>query len=741
MLKSQGISIDHSILKPLPNKSHAPKQNLCFKGGYLEISIGKRDEREREPRERNPGYQWQIVTKKKPRNKPGQALRTCFVNFLPLQISNTEIARIFKVHGRIDHVYIPMINNQKNHKSAFVQFMHPQSLITATRDENGRRIDSHRITVHPAKYDKNLPHLHHHPASYLPPPPKITSKKPNSTHQNNSLRDFRSYKEVASPSPKNRPPVPSKPQINPGIPTSHTFPFENHPSPPLENLTSPNLSSLRIMSSRVLGEDTETIRQSLGSIEIEGDYVAAIKGKRCDDQEEMLKRSAIAISLGSQSSSMIMDNIIAQGVNCFSIKPMGGMMHLIVFDSFEDKKSIMESKWLEQWFITVRNVNDHSATLWRETWLKIYGMPITAWGYENFYNVGCIFGRVISVNYKEFDCAYVLVITDCLFEINGKIAMEIDKSEFPIFVSENKGQWELPKSCNPPIIKPAIVKIPSDNDDDMNHPLTAKDDDELRIQKVSRGDGEHLIPNNDSSRVLSQNNIEQPTTPPFHKSSPSQKTTFHPPDTSNNYCRSLSNTPNTPPTHPITLYNMMGLDNQPPKFQPSNKKDGPQKILFPKSPVSKQAQYLLPVSPNPKPTPCSSQVKNTFPIYNKFGALSRKPKTASSSSVTMDSSTCSGPIFPPGFEDNIPPPIKLAQLRKRKKKLEKKRKHRITSSSGLKIVPSVNQVCNMGSVMVEDIIKMADLLGLSFNGPTDELRHRIQLILKGQEKDWAAHQL
>ena len=152
----------------------------------------------------------------------------------------------------------------------------------------------------------------------------------------------------------------------------------------------------------------------------------------------MLKRSAIAIKEASQSSESIMDQILSEGVNCLKIKAMGGLQHLIIFDTIEDKKSMIESKWLERWFISIRNVNSQSASLWRESWLNIYGVPLIAWGHKKNYDIGCIFGRVISVNYKNYDSTQVLVYTYCLFNINCKISLEIDDKKYHIFISVKK---------------------------------------------------------------------------------------------------------------------------------------------------------------------------------------------------------------------------------------------------------------------------------------------------------------
>lgn len=214
------------------------------------------------------------------------------------------------------------------------------------------------------------------------------------------------------------------------------------------------------MSSRCLGENTKQVWNSLKEIDVDDEFAAAIDGESCEENDEMLQRSAIGVTDSIQAFEAIMDHILAEGVNCLSIKTMGGMQHLITFNSLEDKQTVIESKWLERWFIAVRDVNKHSAALWRETWLNIYGTPLIARGYKNFHKIGSIFGRVKSVMYNNFDCAHILVTTDCLFDINCKIQMQTDEVKYPIFIYE-KQQVKFQKS--PPVedeSEPEMDEVP-----------------------------------------------------------------------------------------------------------------------------------------------------------------------------------------------------------------------------------------------------------------------------------------
>lgn len=76
----------------------------------------------------------------------------------------------------------------------------------------------------------------------------------------------------------------------------------------------------------------------------------------------------------------------------------------------EDKFAILKRKWLDNWFEDLREVNDACATKWKESWIKIYGVPLRSWSYENFFNIGCVFGRVLSVEYSSFEYARILFI-------------------------------------------------------------------------------------------------------------------------------------------------------------------------------------------------------------------------------------------------------------------------------------------------------------------------------------------
>lgn len=138
----------------------------------------------------------------------------------------------------------------------------------------------------------------------------------------------------------------------------------------------------RRMSSRVLGEDVEKIRDELIVKSVDGEELIVLEGKMCPENKELFSRSIIASAASSMTLNQLMENIFVEGVSYLTIKPLGGMLHLITFSSLEDKVVTIESKWLEKWFLDLCNVNEKCAPRWRSVQIRIFGVPLSCWGYE-----------------------------------------------------------------------------------------------------------------------------------------------------------------------------------------------------------------------------------------------------------------------------------------------------------------------------------------------------------------------
>lgn len=122
---------------------------------------------------------------------------------------------------------------------------------------------------------------------------------------------------------------------------------------------------------------------------------------------------------------------------------------MITFESMEDKQAMLDSCWLGRWFIEISEVDESTTSRWRQTTLSIYGVPLAAWNYENFHNIGSIYGRVILVDYSNFTSAEVMLITDCLFKINCNLHIDIDGKKYPVFTSELSPPTPYPVNRHP----------------------------------------------------------------------------------------------------------------------------------------------------------------------------------------------------------------------------------------------------------------------------------------------------
>lgn len=318
--------------------------------------------------------------------------------------------------------------------------------------------------------------------------------------------------------------------------------------------------------------------------------------------------------------------------------------------------------------MSITNVNDHSAALWRETWISVYGVPLIAWNYNNFLNIGSVMGRVISVNYKNYDCANILIFTDCLFDINCKLSLEIADVSYPVFVTEKKQMWcQMSSSAqgpsNKPDKSPNTSPAKSDSGTPSGHEKTSPE--QVKSKSHSYNDetpaGEDTGFENNNHKVQEQPSQNILSTPPFETRD-----------------QIPSNPQKTKGTQNITHNSQTRQINSPPPVQ----LPGPPQTTSQSKNQKNPLQTKPPIIPSPtKPnsslnqtwSPTKIHKSSPILIHNKYEPLQRQLKPKSSSS-TLGSSSCSGPLFPPGFEDCIPNHTKEVEQEKRWKKMGKKKK-------------------------------------------------------------------
>lgn len=229
---------------------------------------------------------------------------------------------------------------------------------------------------------------------------------------------------------------------------------------------------------------------------------------------------------------------------------------------------------------------------------------------KNFYSIGCVFERVMSINYSRYDCDKILVISDCLFTMNCKMLFEIEDTHYKIFISEDRN---VPFTC--PTEKDEKESFPTSSDTIESSAATCHEkqqDDSLQLHDCNGLDDITLSSLN-KSPPPSHNNQDEPVTfselpiiNPMINVAPIPKECFSnspqkPPITSP---KDFGGSPTSLPLIPIPL-------EQPRAFNPSN--------------IQQSA------SPSPIPTQTS----------NKFGPLLRP-----NASISSSDSSLLEPLFP-----------------------------------------------------------------------------------------------
>lgn len=729
------------------------------------MTLERESERERSSREThsNPNP-WIPVRRRRPQpsTHPNLATKTIFIDFLPINTTPYDISNIFFPYGLITDIVLPeKLRPNTKHRYPFVRFYSSHSMHQSIKAENGRKVGNFTMKVNPAKTDK--------PSKNPKPRPSYTQKNTKTQNRSvplsvnppptSSLRDARTYKEVSSSPFHAKTPNHSPEQIQPS-PTSNLDtskpPEILHPHPdqipeittflqpvePQPDYIVREMSQHRIMNSRILGADTEATRDEVEIGLVNDEHVPIIKGEKNSLKEDLLQRSLIGFASSSLSSSDILDCILAEGVNCMEINPMGGMMHLITFETTEDKEAHLESQWLKTWFLELRNPNDSSAALWRKTTISIYGVPLSARSHGNFYKIGCIYGRVLSVDYSGFDYAQVMIYTDCLFKINNPLLFDLGEKRFNIFVFEDP----LPKPIHThPKWQPSKELSGKDTEKSPNNGGQKDTEQRVPITKTPliQGDkgGTKTIPENEAPHPT----LSSPKKSPRENTISSNKENL-------NHCLSpiIQNSIhekipiNFSPSH---LIGERSLSNSP-SFD-SHKVSRPlfSKNLFPQpSPIAEIPDQdtfpsNLPESPPPKANPKSllpSLNEHDSHIYlpNDSPIPSRKSKSNSTTSSLSEIP------FPPGFESAIPTPQRKKHEKRRLKKIEKiqkkSKKSKIEERNSPD--PSIHHMSHKHLLGASDIIELGVQLGLQFNGPITQLHSRIEDILARQQADWAATQ-
>ena len=136
-----------------------------------------------------------------------------------------------------------------------------------------------------------------------------------------------------------------------------------------------------------------------------------------DSLLEEHEKSAMAEVKNPQSIQFLQRHIENERVLHFSITVMGGSMVLLSFKSKEEMLGMLEDGkvWLSEWFFWVKPWCPKLVSYDKFVWLKLENLPLHAWCYEFFRNLGNRLGTFISVDdstmrKRRLDTARVLTL-------------------------------------------------------------------------------------------------------------------------------------------------------------------------------------------------------------------------------------------------------------------------------------------------------------------------------------------
>ena len=137
-----------------------------------------------------------------------------------------------------------------------------------------------------------------------------------------------------------------------------------------------------------------------------------------------------------------------------------------------------------------------------------------------------------------------------------------------------------------------------------------------------------------------------------------------------------------------------------------------------------------------KPTSSAHKINSLKQLDKNNGPA---PKT--SIPIPSSSSSLSGPLFPPGFENFIPLSVKEARQKKRARKLKRKAKKQKAIALSLQKQTSKQhnppeQDLNFARITSKDVLDLANTIGFAFDGPVEDLLARIDEVLLNQRRDF-----
>ncbi|KAL4347102.1 hypothetical protein GQ457_17G020660 [Hibiscus cannabinus] len=184
------------------------------------------------------------------------------------------------------------------------------------------------------------------------------------------------------------------------------------------------------------GEVEETTQQK--------ENIRVITGFVDDEKLELLSRCALGFCRKPQQIIDLANEFRRADLVGFKIMRVVGSLVLLIFQSLEERKRMLESAVLDTWLENVMEWSPTIAMPNRRVWISACGIPIHAWLVGTFQNLAALWGELVKVGDQtldplNFETARFLVETDWFYRIEEIVDLQVEGNVFRVRVMEVDG--------------------------------------------------------------------------------------------------------------------------------------------------------------------------------------------------------------------------------------------------------------------------------------------------------------
>jgi hypothetical protein len=340
---------------------------------------------------------------------------TCYVNNLPEDISEKEMARTFERWGNVVDVYIAKKRNKAGRIFGFVRYEEVRNEKWLEDRLKDVWFGSYKVWVNISKYGR---------------------------HQNKNFRRQHKVEKAQG----------SRKKIQGNNYTNRDQKFRQGQSIRKEGMTyaeattnTPGKRNTEVRRREGLTQNIEDIQEDRQRSHRAGVGKEDTGLSITINEEEMVwaKQGYVGFVKKVEEIHLIQHRLEEEGINSVKVIPMGGERVFLKANENEDFRMLVnESQQVfQQLFSFVREWKPRDVGGDRYVWIRIFGIPVHAWSKKTFSLLTISLGSLIEIDQtteemERLDMARLLVRTPMMEFINKMIKVKINNESFPIRITE-----------------------------------------------------------------------------------------------------------------------------------------------------------------------------------------------------------------------------------------------------------------------------------------------------------------